>query len=291
MIHPTAIVAPSAEIHKDVKIGAYSVIGENVSIGEGTEIAEHVCVQGRSRIGAHNRIFPFAVIGGDPQDKKYQGEADSVLEIGDHNTIREYVTISRGSKAGGGKTALGNHNLLMTMTHVAHDCVIGDHTVLVNGTTLAGHVQVQDYATLSASTLVHQFCRIGRHSFVSWRACIAKDVPPFLMVTWAQDKPKAHGLNKVGLNRHGFSKQAMNALNTAYRCVYSGKRKLHDALRHMQEDSGLAGSAEVQEFRGFIEESESGGNGQQERRGIIRPMRDLPGNPESIERLERGDSD
>lgn len=254
MIDPTAVIDDGARIDDDVEIGAYSVIGAGVEIGEGSRIGAHVVVRGPTRIGRNNRIHQFCSIGDDPQDKKYTGEADSRLEIGDGNTIREFCSINRGTEGGGGVTRLGDDNWIMAYVHIAHDCIVGSHAVFANNATLAGHVVIEDYVILGGFTGVHQFCRIGSHSFSAIASVIVKDVPPFVMVAGNTAVPS--GLNREGLKRRGFSRETINALKQAYKSVYRDGLLLKDALDRIEQTGGSNG--EVQRFVDFIRASERG---------------------------------
>ncbi|MHC8440953.1 MAG: acyl-ACP--UDP-N-acetylglucosamine O-acyltransferase [Candidatus Eutrophobiaceae bacterium] len=255
MIHSTAIIDPNAQLLDDVQVGPWSVIGAGVQIGAGCIIDHHVSIQGPTRIGSNNHIHPFASIGGDPQDKKYRSGTESELIIGDGNTIREYVTINRGTPGGGGRTALGNDNWIMAGTHIAHDCKVGSHTVFANQVLLAGHVEVQDYAILGAVTGVHQFCCIGRHSFAAAYSAISMDVPPFTLVEG--NRATSCGLNRVGLKRHGFSPEVISALKKAYRIVYQSGTGQEEAIKRLRTE-GLIDIAEVKEFCDFIAVSTRG---------------------------------
>lgn len=230
-IHPTAIVDPRARIAADVEIGAFSVIGEDVSIGAGSWIGPHVVLEGRTSIGRGNRIFQFSSIGGPPQDKKYAGEPTAV-QIGDGNTIREYVTINRGTAQDAGVTRIGSDNWIMAYVHFAHDCVIGDHTVFANACQIAGHVRVGDFAILGATTLVHQFVKIGAHSFTAMGTFLQQDLPPY--VTAAGNGAQPYGINSEGLRRRGFSAEAINALKRAYRTLYRSSLTLEEAKGELQ---------------------------------------------------------
>ena len=254
MIHPSAIIHPDAHISDGVSIGAYSIIGADVKIAENSWIGSHVVIKGPTTIGKNNKIFQFCSLGDDPQDKKYQGESDSALLMGDNNVIREYCSINRGTGPGGGLTRLGNNNWIMAYVHVAHDCMIGDDTVFANNTSLAGHVTVDDHVTLGGFTGVHQYCRIGKHSFSAISSVIVKDVPPFLMISGNTAKPT--GLNKEGLKRHGFSIATIDSLKKAYKTVYREGLLLKDALQELQ----VLGkdSPEVTAFIHFIQISERG---------------------------------
>jgi len=247
VIHPQAIIDPKARLDDKVSVGPFCVIGPNVEIGEGTVIDSHVVINGPTRIGRNNRIYSFAAIGGDPQDKKYAGEA-TALEIGDGNTIREYCTISRGTTQDAGVTRIGDDNWIMATVHIAHDCQIGSHTIFANSATLAGHVTIEDYVILGGFTLVHQFCKIGAHSFTAMNSVISKDVLPFLMVSGHMAKP--HGLNSEGLKRRGFSSQAINELRKAYKLIYRSGNTLEQATAQLQP---LArGCAEVAQLLDFL---------------------------------------
>lgn len=254
MIDSRAIIDPGARIGHDVEIGPYSTIGPGVEIGDGTRIAEHVVIRGPTRIGHGNRIFQFCSIGEDPQDKKFAGESESRLEIGDGNTIREYCSINRGTGEGGGVTRLGDDNWIMAYVHVAHDCLVGSHTVFANNATLAGHVSVDDYAILGGFTGVHQFCHIGSHSFSAIASVIVKDVPPYIMVSGNTATPS--GLNREGLKRRGFSREDVEALRMAYKTVYRDGLLLKDALEQLEP--ACADNNEVARFVEFIRASERG---------------------------------
>jgi len=251
MIHPTAIVDPAANIEHGVAIGAYSVIGAGVSIGAGTTIGPHVVIEGTTRIGRDNRIFQFASIGAIPQDKKFGGE-DSALEIGDRNTIREFVTINRGTGEGGGTTRIGNDNWIMAYAHIAHDCTVGNHAVFSNNATLAGHVTIGDWVILSGFAGVHQFCRIGAHAFIGMGCLVNGDVPPFVMV--ATDYGRPRGINAEGLKRRGFDAARIAAIKRAYRTLYLGKRSQEDTRRELADQA--AQSDDVAAMIEFIERSE-----------------------------------
>ena len=202
MIHETAIIHPGANIQKDVSIGPYSVIGQDVSIESGTVIGSHVVIKGPTSIGPNNKIFHFSSIGEEPQDKKFNQDSNSSLVIGSGNTIREYVSINRGTDAGGGKTVIGNENWIMAYVHIAHDCIIGNNSIFANNATLAGHVIIENFVTLGGFTGVHQFCRVGSYSFSAISSVIVKDVLPYILVSGNTAKPS--GLNREGLKRNGF---------------------------------------------------------------------------------------
>lgn len=226
-VHPTAIVAESAVLADNVDIGPYSVIGEQVEIGSGTRIGSHVVVNGPTRIGRDNRIYHFASIGDDPQDKKYAGEATR-LTIGDRNTIREYCTISRGTVQDAGETVLGDDNWIMAYVHIAHDCRIGNQTIFANNATLGGHVHVGDWVIFAGFSGAHQFCRIGAHSFLGMYSGVNRDVPAYLMVAGQPAAP--HGINSEGLKRRGFTQEQIRNIKNAYRLVYRKGLKLDAAI-------------------------------------------------------------
>jgi len=225
-IHPTALVHPGARLGADVEIGAYSLVGEHVEIGDGTRIGPHVVLAGHTRLGAGNRIFQFCSIGEEPQDKKYAGEPTR-LEIGDHNVIREFCTLNTGTAQDLGVTRLGHHNWIMAYVHIAHDCVVGDHTIFANNATLAGHVHVDDHAILGGFTGVHQFCRIGAHVITGIASVVRQDIPPFLTVAGNPLAP--HGVNSEGLKRRGFSAEALAGLKRAYKTLYKSGLSLAEA--------------------------------------------------------------
>jgi UDP-N-acetylglucosamine acyltransferase len=257
-IHPTAIVAATAHISSSCTVGPYCTIGPDVVLGENCELVSHVVLDGHTRLGARNRIFPFANVGVAPQDLKYKGEPTQ-LEIGDDNTIRECVTISRGTKGGGGVTRVGNHCLIMAYTHIGHDSAIGSHCILANGATLAGHVTVEDYATIGALCPVHQFCRIGKHAYIGGGTTITQDVLPYSL-TSATRETHAYSLNRVGLERCGFTPAEMRALQNAFRVLLTCKLNTSQALERLRTElkSGGAGEMEVTYLIDFIENSQRG---------------------------------
>ena len=247
------MIDPAAELAEDVSVGPYSVIDANVTIGAGTDIGPHVVIRGTTRIGCQNRIFQFASIGEEPQDKKYAGEPTS-LEIGDRNTIREFVTLNRGTAQDDGVTRLGDDNWIMAYVHVAHDCQIGNETIFANNASLAGHVSIGDYAILGGFTLIHQFCSIGAYSLTAFGSGISKDVPPF--VTVGGTPARAHGLNMEGLRRRGFSEESRKALRRAYRTLYRESLSLQDALAALREQA--VSCAEVAMLVEFLEKQSRG---------------------------------
>jgi UDP-N-acetylglucosamine acyltransferase len=231
MIHSSALVHPEARLAPDVSVGPFAIIGAQVEIGAGTRIDSSVLIEGRTRIGRNNRIFPFASIGAAPQDKKYAGE-DTAVEIGDGNTIREYVTINRGTVQDAGVTRIGNDNWIMAYVHFAHDCQIGSNTIFANYCGLAGHVHVEDWAILGGMTLVHQFVRIGAHSFTSMGTYLPQDLPPY--VTAAGNMAKPYGINSEGLRRRGFSAETIATLKRAYRALYRSGLSLQEARGELE---------------------------------------------------------
>jgi len=231
LIHPQAIVEPGARIADDVEIGPWSYVGADVEIGSGTVVGPHVVIKGPTVIGAHNRIFQFASVGEECQDKKYKGEPTRLV-IGDHNVIREGVTIHRGTVQDAGLTAIGSHNLLMAYVHVAHDCIVGSHCILANSTALAGHVHLGDHAILGGFTAVHQFCRIGAHVMCGAGTVVLKDIPAYVMANGNTAQP--HGINTEGLKRRGFSAESIRALRNAYKIVYRQNLTLEQALKALE---------------------------------------------------------
>ncbi len=253
MIHPQAIVDASAKIADDVSIGPFSIIGADVEIGSGTTVASHVVINGPTKIGKHNRIFQFASIGEKPQDLKFNDEPTKLL-IGDRNTLREYVNIHRGTPEGGAITTIGSDNLLMVNVHVAHDCIIGNHTVLANATALAGHVVVDDYVILGGYTTVHQFVRIGMHAFTGFSTAIDRDVLPYFMV--AGNRARAIGINKKGLQRREFSTETIRALQDAFKLLIKSTCSHKVALEKVE---ALAKQDDnVQLMLDFLDASERG---------------------------------
>lgn len=252
-IHPQAIVDPSARLGAGVRIGPWSWIGPDVEIGDGTEILSHVVIKGPTRIGRNNRIFQFSSVGEECQDKKYQGEP-TTLVIGDDNVIRESCTIHRGTIQDRGETRIGSDNLLMAYVHVAHDCTIGDHSILANGATLAGHVDVDDFVILGGGTMVHQFCHLGAHCMSAGGSIVLKDIPAYVMASG--QSASAHGLNLEGLKRRGFSREAIQALRRAYRVIYREGNTLQQAIEILERD--LAESPEVRLLVATLRRAERG---------------------------------
>lgn len=252
-IHPTAIVDKTAELAPGVKVGPYAIIHGRVVIGPDTVIGPHVVIKEFTTIGARCRIFQFASLGEIPQDLKFQGE-ESQLIIGDDNTIREFATMHRGTAGGGGVTRVGNGNLFMAYTHVAHDCLIGNGVIMSNAATLGGHIIVEDKAILGGLAAVHQFCRIGRHAFVGGASAVARDVPPYGMAYG--NRAKLVGLNLVGLKRAGFSDSTIQALKQAYEILFFSGANMKDALQRVRQD--LGDFPEIQHLLEFIETTERG---------------------------------
>jgi len=250
-VHATAQIDAAAKLASDVDVGAFSVIGAGVEIGAGTTIGPHVVIQGPTRIGRDNRIFQFSSIGADPQDKKFHGER-SELVIGDRNTIREFVTLNRGTGEGGGATRIGDDNWIMAYAHIAHDCVVGNHTIFSNNATLAGHVEVGDYAILSGFAGVHQFCRVGEHAFVGMGCLVNGDVPPFVMVAAEYGRPR--GINAEGLKRRGFSADRIAAIKRAYSTLYMSGMPLERAREELTRVAAEA--PDVQRMLEFIGQSQ-----------------------------------
>ena len=255
-IHPSAIVERGAKLADGVSVGPYSVIGPKVELGEGTWVGAHVVLDGRLRVGRNNKIFHFSSLGAPPQDKKYAGE-DTGVEIGDDNTIREYVTINRGTAQDAGVTRVGNNNWIMAYVHFAHDCQIGNNTIFANSCQLAGHVLVGDWAIFGATTLVHQFVHIGAHAFTGMGTYLAQDLPPYVKAAGNMAQP--YGINSEGLRRRGFSAEHILGLKRAYRTLYRAGLSLEDARRELEAQA--AGCPPVRAFVEFLDTS---------KRGIIR---------------------
>jgi UDP-N-acetylglucosamine acyltransferase len=253
-IHPTAIVAATASIPESCNVGPYCTVGTDVVLGEDCELVSHVVLDGKTRLGARNRVYSFACLGVAPQDLKYRGEP-TALEIGDDNTIREYVTISRGTNGGGGTTRLGNHCLIMAYTHIGHDSNIGNYCILANGATLAGHVTVEDHASVGALCPVHQFCCIGQYAYVGGGTTITQDVLPFSLTSAKRDT-HAYSLNRIGLERSGFSGQQLKALQHAYRILLAARLNTSQALERLRSEGQL--DACVAYLVAFIERSQRG---------------------------------
>ncbi|MBU4074362.1 MAG: acyl-ACP--UDP-N-acetylglucosamine O-acyltransferase [Proteobacteria bacterium] len=252
-IHPTAFISPDATLEEGVEVGPYSIVGPDVHIGKNTVIGPHVVIESRTDMGEGCRISPFASIGGAPQDLKYRGEETRVV-IGSHNTIREYVTINRATISDIGVTIIGDHNLLMAYCHVAHNCKLGNHIVMVNAANLAGHVHVEDFAIIGGLTGVHQFTRIGAHCIIGGASAVTKDIPPFVIASG--NFAKLYGLNMIGLKRRGFTDETIGAIKEAYRIVFRSSLLLSAAIKKVEEV--VEDLPEVRQFLDFIRKSERG---------------------------------
>ena len=255
VIHPTAIVSPGAELGMGVHVGPYTIVGDGVRVGDRTRIRSHAVLEGPTTIGRENDIFPFTSIGQQPQDLKYAGEPTELV-VGDRNTIREYVTLHRGTQGGGGVTRVGSDNLVMIGTHVAHDCLIGDRCILANAATLAGHVTVEDGATVGALTAIHQFCRVGRHAFIGGASVIVKDALPFSRCQG--NHARCYGENAVGLRRKGFGDDEVRRIHRAFRLLLAARLNTTQALEAIRADAALAADPNVAYLVAFIESSERG---------------------------------
>ena len=254
MIDSTAVISSDAALSGDVTVGAYAIIGPNVTIGSGTVVGPYTRIEGPATIGERNNFYGHGSIGGPPQDLKYRGERTG-LTIGNDNTFREFVTINRGTAGGGGMTTIGSHNFFMAYAHVAHDCHIGDHTIFANCATLAGHVEVGDYAQIGAFSAVHQFCRVGEHAFIGGGTMCTQDVLPYAKTVAARGN-QTYGINSIGLERKGFSKDTIEALQRAYRILVRSKLKLEDAL--MQIENDLSNYPEARYLVEFVRGSQRG---------------------------------
>ncbi len=252
-IHPTAVVEPGAQVDPSCEIGAYAVVGPHVRLGARNVLAAHAVVTGHTTLGEGNRVFPHAVLGEIPQDLKYRGEPTR-LEIGDRNTFRECVTVNLGTVQGGGVTVVGNGCLLMAYSHVGHDCRIGDGAIIANSVALAGHVILEDHVHISGLAAAHQFCRIGRLSFVSGLTGVAMDVPPYCTV--AGPRAELAGLNTVGLQRGGLSEEQIGRIKQAYKIVFRSNLGLAEALAQLEAE--LGGHPEIAHFVAFVKGSQRG---------------------------------
>jgi UDP-N-acetylglucosamine acyltransferase len=248
-IDPRAVVSPLAKLGCGVKIGAGAVVGDDVELGDGCALDPHAVVNGPSKLGKKNHVYSFAIVGGDPQDLTYTGQR-TCLEVGDENEFREFCTVHRGTIKGGGSTRIGSHNLIMAYAHIGHDCIIGNHVILTNGAQLAGHIQVDDYAGISAFCLLHQFSHVGAHSYIGAGTVITQHVAPFSMVV-GERGVRCFGINKVGLQRHGFSPERIKTLDQAYRLLLRSKLNTSQAIEKIR--GTLPDSEDVQLLIGFIE--------------------------------------
>jgi UDP-N-acetylglucosamine acyltransferase len=253
-LDPRAIVSPSARVGQGVRIGAFAVVGDEVDLGEGCVLEPHAVVRGPARIGRKNLFDSFCSVGGDPQDLKFSGERTELV-VGDGNHFREFSTVSRGTTQGGGVTRIGNSNLFMAYSHVAHDCIVGSHTVFANGATLAGHVAVDDYASVGAFSPVHQFCRVGRYAYVGACTVITQDVPPFSRVV-TERNTYCYGVNTIGLERRGFDRTRLETIERAFRLLLRSKLNTSQAIEQIRAQ--LNGSSDVRELVEFIESAQRG---------------------------------
>jgi UDP-N-acetylglucosamine acyltransferase len=249
-VHPSAVIHPGAKLGEAVEIGPFCVIGDAVDIGDGTRVDSHVVIHGPTRIGRGNRIHSFAAIGGDPQDKKFHGE-HCELVIGDRNTIREFVTINRGTADDAGTTSIGDDNWIMAYVHIAHDCRIGNHNTFANAASMAGHVQIGDQVILGGFSLIHQFCKVGDHAFTAMGASVNRDVPPYVMVAGEYAQPR--GINAEGLKRRGFSAERIAAIKRSYRALYMAGLPLAEARAKIADEA--AGSDDLKLLLDFIDGS------------------------------------
>ncbi|MFQ5949330.1 MAG: acyl-ACP--UDP-N-acetylglucosamine O-acyltransferase [Nitrospiria bacterium] len=252
-VHPSAIVHPKAQLDSTVEVGPFSVIGEHVQVEKGTKIGAHVVIDGWTRIGENCLFFPFSSIGMGPQDLKYKG-GETRLRIGRENTIREYVTLNRGTEEGGGETVIGDKNFFMAYVHVAHDCFIGNEVVMANAATLGGHITIGDHAILGGLVGVHQFVKIGSYAIVGGCSAVAQDVPPFVSV--AGNRAKLYGLNLVGLKRHGFTKKRIDALKGAYSLLFRSRLTMREAIKQARNKWGDI--PDVEALVSFVENAERG---------------------------------
>ena len=252
-IHETAIVDPSAKIDPSAEVGAYTIVGKDVKIGKNTWIGPHVTIGDRTTIGDGNKVFQFASIGGPPQDMGYKGEPTQTI-IGNNNTIREYVTVNAGTEKGGGKTTIGSNNLLMAYVHVAHDCIVGDHVVLANCVTLAGHVEIENNAIVGGLTPIHQYCRIGSFAMVGGGSVVTMDIPPYVMAVG--NRAHFYGLNLVGLRRNGFSREAIKEIKHSYNVLFRSQHAVKNGIDILKKE--LPDSEYAERFVKFIEVSNRG---------------------------------
>jgi UDP-N-acetylglucosamine acyltransferase len=248
-IDPRSLISPSAKLGKCVRVCAFAVVGDEVELGDGCVLEPHAVVQGPAKLGPKNHVHSFSVLGGDPQDYTYTGQRVT-LEIGESNEFREFSTVNRGTIKGGGITRVGNHNLVMSYAHVGHDCVIGNHVTLINGAQLAGHIQVHDYATISSFCLLHQFSRVGAHSYIGAGTIITQDVPPYSLIVSSRET-RCFGINRVGLERRGFTAERIQSIEKAFRYLLRSKLNTTQAVEKMR--GTLADSSDVLKLIEFIE--------------------------------------
>ncbi len=252
-IHPTAVVGSEAELAEGVKVGPFSVIGNDVTIGADTEICSHVVIEGHTQIGERNKISPFSCIGTPPQDISYSGE-DTRVKIGNDNVIREYVTINRASTKENWETIVGSHNFIMAYSHIAHDCILGDNIIMANLATFGGHTHVGDYANFGGLAAVHQFVRIGAHTFIAGGAEVAQDIPPFMMA--AGSRARLFGISQKGLSRNGFARETIDGLKKAYRIIWRKNSRLNEGIKQAREE--IAPFPELETLLNFLEDSKRG---------------------------------
>jgi UDP-N-acetylglucosamine acyltransferase len=252
--YPSAIIDPQAKVPASCSIGPYCVIGPEVELGESCELISHVTIHGPAKIGAHNRFFPFCAIGGEPQDLTYSGQKTR-LEMGDHNVVREFATINRGTEKGGGLTRVGSHTLIMAYAHIAHDNVVNDRVIMANAATLAGHVTIEEWAVVGAFSAVHQFTRVGAHAYIGGGTIVTKDVLPFAKVV-APREARTYGLNAIGLERRGFTKERIAKIHHAFRVLFNSKMNTTQALEELKSEGDQG--EDVAMLVRFIEESQRG---------------------------------
>ncbi len=254
-IHPTAVVDPEVRLGKEVSIGAYVMIGKNVTIGDYTSVMHHAVIDKNATIGSHCKIFPFSSIGTDPQDITFKDEA-TFVEIGDHNTIREFVTINRGTAKGGGTTRIGNHNFIMAYSHIAHDCQVGNHVILTNGATLAGHVEIEDNAVVGAFSSVHQFTRVGRNAYIGGYTIVLQDILPFAKVSQSRDTYFFYGPNSIGMMRNGISREFIKNVKDIFKIIYRADLNTSQAVERLQSE--YPASEEADTIIAFISKTKRG---------------------------------
>jgi UDP-N-acetylglucosamine acyltransferase len=253
-IHAQAMISPEAKISAGCEVGAFAVVGAGVELGEGCVVHPHAVIYGPAKFGAKNVFHAFCVIGGDPQDYTFGGERVDLV-AGNENIFREHVTISRGTKKGGGTTRIGDRNFFLSYSHVGHDCQIGNQTLFVNGATLAGHVTVQDFVTIGSFSPVHQFCRLGRYAYIGACTVITQDVPPFSLIV-TERETRCFGPNTIGLERKGFSAERIKTLQSAFKLLVRSKKNTSQALQEMRKS--MSGSEDVRELIGFVETAKRG---------------------------------
>ena len=254
-IHPTAIIHQDAILHNNVKVGAYSVIGGSVELGEDTEIGNHVNITGHTKIGKSNKIYHSSSIGEQPQDMKYKNQ-ETLLEIGDRNTIREFCSINTGTSEGNNKTLIGSDNWIMAYVHIAHDCIVKNNIVIANNTTLAGHVEVDEHVVLGGFTAIHQFCKVGQHAITMGGTLLSQDVPPYVRAVSRGGMAFPNGINSEGLRRRGFTSEAIRDIKSGYKIIYMRNNSIDEAKKELAKLE--VSSSEVGEYIDFIERSNRG---------------------------------